>query len=112
MVHTLLVRTAVRTATAAYTVNGALGLSVAVGAVDTSTMRWLHHGLYIATVTSTLLAIATATLRRDPSALALAPAVVPLFLLQHHGSRPLGRHARTAVLAAPCYAGALALARR
>lgn len=45
MVHTLLVRTAVRTATAAYTVNGALGLSVAVGAVDTSTMRWLHHGL-------------------------------------------------------------------
>lgn len=107
-----LVPAAVRTAAIAYAANLALGASVAAGAVDTSRSRWVHHGLYTVTVAATALAVVAGALRRDPSALALAPSAAPLFLLQRQGARPLPRHALTALLAAPCYAGALFLARR
>lgn len=107
-----LIRTAVGISSACYTANAALGLSVAFGLVDTSEARWVHHGLFLATASTTGLALALGAIRLDPSAAALATAVVPLALLQRRGSRPLARHARTAILAAPCYAAALVLTRR
>lgn len=107
-----LVRTSVTAAAAAYAANFGLGLSVASGAVDTSSVRWVHHGLYILTATVTTSAVVLGALRRDRAALALAPTALPLVLLQRHGALPLGRHARNAVLAAPFYATALILSRR
>lgn len=102
----------VTAASTVYCVNCALGASVAQGWVDTSDVRWVHHGLYIATSALTVVACGVAARRRSPAALALAPAAVPLFLLQRHGARPLQRHTRDALAAAPCYAAGLALARR
>lgn len=107
-----MVRTAVGIASTCYAANAALGLSVATGLVDTSGARWVHHGLFIATASATGLALVLGGVRRDPSAIALGMAVIPLVLLQRRGSRPLPRHARTAALAAPCYAAALILTRR
>lgn len=105
-----IVRTTVALAGACYATNAALGLSVAMGLVDTSGARWVHHGLFVATASSTALALGAA--QRDPSALALGVAALPLMLLQRRGSHPLPRHARTAALAAPCYIAALRLTRR
>lgn len=105
-----IVRTTVGLAGACYATNAALGLSVAMGLVDTSGARWVHHGLFVATASSTALALGAA--QRDPSALALGVAALPLMLLQRRGSHPLPRHARTAALAAPCYIAALRLTRR
>lgn len=99
-------------ATAAYGANVALGLAVAARLLDTSSARWVHHGLYITTIGTTCLAVALGGVRRDPAAVVLAPALAPLALLPRRGSRPLGRHAGTALLAAPCYAAALLLTRR
>lgn len=107
-----IVRTAVSIAGTCYAANAALGLSVASGLVDTSGARWIHHGLFIATASTTGLALALGTVRRDPSAVALGAAVIPLVLLQRQGARPLARHAPTAALAAPCFAAALLLTRR
>lgn len=106
------VPTAVRLAGACYLTNAALGLSVASGLIDTSGARWVHHGLFLTTASATGLALVLGAARRDPSALALGPIIVPLVLLQRRGAHPLARHARTAVLAAPCYVAALLLTRR
>ena len=108
----LVVRTAVAAATTAYGANLALGLSVAVRLVDTSGARWVHHGLYVITAVTTGIAVILSASLLSPAALALAPAAVPLLLLQRHGASPLRRHARTALLAAPCYTAALMLTRR
>ena len=107
-----LLRTLVTASAGAYTVNCALGASVAARWVDTSNVRWVHHGLYVITSTVTAVAWVTAMRERSPVAAALAPTLVPLFLLQRHGARPLERHTRNALAAAPCYAAGLALARR
>lgn len=108
----VLSRVLVSVAAGCYAVNCSLGISVAKHWVDTSNFRWIHHGLYLLTVTTTAAAFYTCAARRSPAAIALAPAVAPLFLLQHHGARPLRRHTRDALLAAPCYAASLVLARR
>ncbi|WP_422115920.1 hypothetical protein [Brachybacterium sp. UNK5269] len=105
-------RTAVSLAAGCYAANAALGLSVAAGWVDTGNARWVHHALFIVTATTTGAALAVAAVRGDRSAPALLPAAAALVLLQRRGSRPLDRHARTAMLAAPSYAAALCLARR
>ncbi|MBD2762499.1 hypothetical protein IEE91_04625 [Kocuria sp. cx-455] len=105
-------RTLITAAAGAYAANCSLGISVAKQWVDTSNFRWVHHGLYILTATTTAAAFFACATRRSPAALALAPAAAPLFLLQHHGARPLRRHTRDALLAAPCYAAGLVLARR
>lgn len=95
-----------------YAANCSLGISVAKRWVDTSNVRWVHHGLYILTTATTCTAFLACTVRRSPAALALAPAALPLFMLQHHGARPLGRHTRDALSAAPCYVAGLVLAWR
>lgn len=105
-------RALVGAAAGCYALNCSLGISVAQRWVDTSNVRWVHHGLYILTAITTAAAFSACAARRSPAALALAPAAAPLFLLQHHGARPLRRHTRDALLAAPCYAAGLVLARR
>lgn len=105
-------RAAVAVAVGAYAANAMLGVSVATRLIDTGEARWVHHGLFTATAAATCAALGLASLRRDPSALALAPALGALALLQRHGARPLARHSRDALLAAPFYATALFLSRR
>lgn len=95
-----------------YAANCSLGISVAQRWVDTSKFRWVHHGLYILTASTTAIAFFASAAQRSPAAIALAPAAAPLFLLQHHGARPLRRHTRDALMAAPCYAVGLVLAGR
>ncbi|GAA1131634.1 hypothetical protein [Citricoccus alkalitolerans] len=107
-----LVRTLVTAAAGAYAANCALGASVALRWIDTSSIRWVHHGLYTVTVTTTAVAAVVGTARRSPAAVALLPAALPLVLLQRHGARPLSRHTHDALAAAPCYAAALLLAWR
>lgn len=106
-----LVGPAVTAATTAYLANCALGVSVALRLVDTSQVRWVHHGMYVLTSTLTAGAFLAAAVSRHPAAIPLACAALPLFALQAHGARPLTRHARDAVLAAPAYAAAAALTR-
>lgn len=105
-------RTLVSVATGCYALNCSLGISAAKRWVDTSDFRWVHHGLYVLTVATTSAAFLACAARRSPAALALAPAALPLFILQHHGARPLRRHTRDALSAAPCYAASLVLAWR
>lgn len=107
-----LLRTLVTTAAGAYAANCALGASVAARWVDTSNVRWVHHGMYIVTVTTTAVAALACAARQSPAAVALAPAAVPLILLQRHGAHPVRRHTRDALTAAPCYAAGLVLAWR
>jgi hypothetical protein len=107
-----LVPAAVRLAAGCYVAGAALGLSVATGVVDTSRGRWLHHALFLATASTTTLALGLSAAHREPAALALAPAAIPLLLLPRRGAHPLPRHVRTAAAAAPCYAAALLLTRR
>lgn len=98
---------AVAAAASAYTANLALGLSVATGRVDTSDVRWVHHGLYILTCTLTGSALAVGAARGRAGVAVLAPAAVPLFLLQRHGARPVRRHGWEALAAGPFYVSAL-----
>lgn len=105
-------RALVSAAAAAYAGNCALGASVAARWLDTSNVRWVHHAMYILTATTTAAAALACATHRSPAALALAPAAVPLFLLQRHGAHPVRRHTRDALAAAPCYAAGLVLAWR
>ena len=99
-------------AAGAYAANCALGASVAAGWVDTTNVRWVHHGLYVLTSATTAMSVLSFAVRRSPAAVALAPSLLPLFMLQRHGARPLRRHTRDALCAAPCYAAGLVLAWR
>lgn len=92
-------------AATAYAANCALGTAVAVRLVDTSGYRWLHHALYIATCTTTALALVVGWFtgsRRSSrrAALALAPAAVPLAAIPYLGTRTR-RHPLVALAAAP-----------
>ena len=105
-------RTLVSAAAGAYAANCALGTSVAARWIDTSNIRWVHHAMYVVTATTTAAAVLVSAAHRSPASLALAPAAVPLFLLQRHGAHPVRRHTRDALSAAPCYAAGLVLAWR
>ncbi|MEJ3404599.1 hypothetical protein WDJ51_07640 [Rathayibacter sp. YIM 133350] len=101
-------------AAAAYTLNCALGASVALRVLDTREWRWVHHALYISTAATTALAVAAGVTggpdgRR--AAAALAPAAVPLAIIPYAGTRGL-RHPLVALSAAPAFVLALILSRR
>ncbi|WP_430645199.1 hypothetical protein [Agromyces sp. GXS1127] len=114
-------------AAGAYAANCALGASVALGLVDTSGFRWVHHALYLATCALSVSALAAA-LRPGASARSragirpsgrvaagdrtgraaaalLAPAVVPLAVIPYAGTRGT-RHPLIALAAAPFLAAA------
>ena len=98
-------------AATSYAANAALGTSVLFKVVDTSGYRWLHHALYIATVTLSVVAASGAVWaapRRTArwSALLLLPAAVPMAVIPYVGSRGK-RHIVVALAALPFYAASL-----
>lgn len=104
-------RALVTAAAAGYAANAAFGTAVAVGAIDNRRIRWVHHALFVATASTTAIAIAVGAFQRRPAALALLPAVGPLAALPYAGVW-VRRHAALAGSAAPAYATALVLAWR
>lgn len=104
-------RRLVTAAAASYAMNAAFGTAVAVGVVDNTRIRWVHHALFVATATLTAIALTLSAVERRPVGLALASAAVPLVALPYAGGR-VRRHAGVAGIAAPAYATALVLAWR
>lgn len=93
------------TAALSYAANCVLGAAVAARLVDTSTFRWLHHALYIATCASTAAAVGAAWWGSPRSAsrraaLTLMPAAMPLAAIPWLGTRG-SRHPLVALTAAP-----------
>ena len=94
-------------AAASYLLNCALGTSVLTRLLDTSGYRWLHHALYISTVTlggvaASSAAYATPKATARQSAALLAPAAVPMALIPYLGSHGR-RHIYIALAAAPFF---------
>lgn len=99
-------------AAAAYTVNVALGTAVATKVIDTSSFRWVHHAIYIATCVTSAAAVSSVlwgaprpASRR--AAAALAPAAIPLAAIPYLGTHGR-RHPLTALAAAPFLLAGLA----
>jgi hypothetical protein len=92
-----------RAAACAYGANLALGTAVAVRVVDTSSFRWIHHGIYIATCVLGGAAASSVLWSRSGAGWALLPAAVPLAALPRLGSRPRRRHALVALAALPFF---------
>ena len=90
-------------AAAAYGANLALGSAVALRILDTSSFRWIHHGIYITTCVLAGAAASSVVWSRSRAGLALLPAAVPLAALPRLGSRPQRRHALVALAAAPFF---------
>ncbi|GAB2625540.1 hypothetical protein Aab01nite_85680 [Paractinoplanes abujensis] len=99
-------RILVTAAATSYVANAAFGAAVATGVVDNARIRWVHHALFSATASLTVLAVAAAARERRPAGLALLPALGPLAVLPYAGGR-LRRHATLAASAAPAYGAAL-----
>lgn len=93
-------------AAAAYTANVALGAAVASRRVDTSRVRWVHHGLY--TGTSVLAGAAASSLLWSPGRAGwwLLPAAVPLTAVARVSARSRW-HPVVALSAAPFVVAAL-----
>lgn len=94
-----------------YAANCALGTAVAIRLVDTRRFRWVHHALYIATVSTTILALIDGVRRDRRAALALAPALAPLAVIPYAGTHTR-RHPAIALTAAPFVAAGVITSRR
>jgi hypothetical protein len=90
------------TAATSYAVNCALGASVAAGIVHTGKFRWIHHALYIATVTTSVVAGSSLLWSRNRAGLLLLPAAVPLAVIPRASARSK-KHVQTALSAAPFF---------
>ena len=71
----------------------------------------MHHALYIATVSTTLLALVTGVRRDRPAAAALSPALVPLAVIPYAGTHTR-RHPLIALTAAPFVVAGVVISRR
>ncbi|MBD8012249.1 hypothetical protein BFN01_00490 [Microbacterium sp. AR7-10] len=94
-----------------YTANCALGAAVATRIIDTRRFRWVHHALYIATVSTTILALIVGVRSDRRAALALAPALAPLAVIPYAGTHTR-RHPVIALTAAPFIAAGVFTSRR
>lgn len=94
-----------------YAANCALGAAVATRLVDTRRFRWVHHALYIATVTTTILALIVGIRGHRRAAVALSPALVPLAVIPYAGTHTR-RHPLIALTAAPFVAAGVITSRR
>jgi hypothetical protein len=88
-------------ATAALVVAMATGAGAQLGVIDTSSVRWVHHGLFGASIVTALAALLTTTRRAERVALVPAVAVLAGLPRTKGGTRA---HGATAGLAAACYA--------
>lgn len=93
-------------ATASYAANCTLGAAVALGLVDSSGWRWVHHAVYVATGSLTALAGVDLLRRRRRAFWRLAPVAVPLLAIPALPARSRW-HPLLAATAAPAYALAL-----
>ncbi|AQY00469.1 MULTISPECIES: hypothetical protein [Microbacterium] len=92
-------------AAVAYTANVALGTAVAAKVIDTSSFRWLHHAIYVATCATAAAAFSAIIWGRPThasrrAAVALAPAAAPLAAIPYLGTHSR-RHPLVALAAAP-----------
>jgi hypothetical protein len=85
-----------------YTANCLLGASVAARLIDTSGVRWVHHGMYIATSTLAAAAASSLVWSRSRAGWLLLPAAVPLAVIPYAGTRGR-RHPAVALSAAPFF---------
>ena len=92
------------TATAAGTLVAATatGLGAQLGVIDTSGVRWVHHGLYAASITVCVVAALVDVVGPGPSRRVMVGSLVTLGLL----ARTRGGTARHALLGALATAGA------
>jgi len=85
-----------------------LGAAVATRVIRTGRLHWMHHALYVATLSTTVLAVLVGMRRDLPATQALVPALVPLVIIPFAGTHTR-RHPLIALSAAPFIAaGALA----
>ena len=102
-------------AAGAYAANVALGSAVAARLIDTSSFRWVHHAIYIATCVTSAAAFSAIVWGRPAhasrrAALALAPAAVPLAAIPYLGTHSR-RHPLIALAAAPFIVAGLVCSR-
>lgn len=90
------------TATSSYAINCALGAGVATGMIHTGKFRWIHHALYITTVTTSVVAASSLLWSPNRAGLLLLPAAVPLAVIPRASARSK-KHVRTALSAAPFF---------
>ncbi|WCD93844.1 hypothetical protein [Microbacterium sp. nov. GSS16] len=102
---------AFRASALCYAANCALGAAVATRLIDTRRFRWVHHALYIATFSATIVAVLVGLRRNRPAALALAPALAPLAVIPYAGTHTR-RHPAIALTAAPFIAAGVITSRR
>lgn len=96
-------------AAASYAANVALGLAVATRLVDTSRVRWVHHGLYVTTSVSAGAACSSLVWSSSRAGWRLLPATVPLAVIPYVSARSR-RHPLIALSAAPFFAAGAARA--
>ncbi len=87
-------------ATAALVVAMATGAGAQLGVIDTSSVRWVHHGLFGASLATAVAALAMT--RRRSERTALVPAIAVLSTLPRTKGGTLAHGARAGVAAA-CY---------
>ncbi|CAN5822666.1 hypothetical protein BH18ACT2_BH18ACT2_06190 [soil metagenome] len=88
-------------ATAALVTAMATGAGAQTGLLDTSSVRWVHHGLFATTVATALAALFTTPRRAERMALVPALAVLARLPRARGGT---AAHGATAAVAAACYA--------
>jgi hypothetical protein len=96
----------VSAAAACYAANCALGGAVALRLVDTTSVHWVHHALYIGTATLTAAGISASVWSRSSAGWTLLPAAVPLAMIPYV-STTTGRHTAVALSAAPFFVASL-----
>lgn len=83
-----------------YTANVLIGTGVATGRIDTSRSRWVHHSLYLATVTLSAAAASSLFFNPSRSGWLILPAAAPLALIPFVSARSPG-HVYIALAPAP-----------
>ena len=96
------------TATLLFGLNLLLGVAVQERLVDTSGVRWVHHGLFFLVAASAVAAVALGLLTRTWGVLALSPALAAYVVLPRTRGGTT-RHRRLALGVVPFYALALVL---
>jgi hypothetical protein len=89
-----------------YAANCLLGASVAARLIDTSRVRWVHHGMYVTTSALAAAAVSSLVWSRSKAGWLLLPAAVPLAVIPFAGTRGRG-HPSVALSAAPFFAASL-----
>jgi hypothetical protein len=94
-----------------YAASCAVGVGVATRTLDLHGARWVHHALYICTLTSAAAAVSSLVWSTSRAGWMLLPAAVPLAALARLGPR-FPRHPVVALAAAPFFVASVIYSRR